>query len=82
MATHESISKQDAASAERATKDGPKVARTPAEVAINLQKTAGNRAVSRMLARAKAHPDPEHKEEMVPDRVFDGIMKFNPPKPK
>lgn len=82
MATHEHLSKPDAKGAERAAQSGPKVARTQAQVALNLQRTAGNRSAARMLARFKPHPDPEHKEEVVPDSAWEGLMKFSPPKPK
>ena len=83
MATHDHAAKPGAKDAPRAaTPGGPKVARTQAQVALNLQQAAGNRAAARMLSRFKAHPDPEHKEEMVPDVAWEGIMKFAPPKPK
>ena len=82
MATHEHSAHTPAKPAERTAGADRKVARSPAQIALNLQKSAGNRAAARTLARFKAHPDPEHKEELVPDAAWEGIMKFDPPKPK
>ena len=52
---------------------------TPAE-ALFLQRTAGNRAASRKLARWTKHPDPDKKGVLLPDVVADEYLRFNPPK--
>lgn len=52
---------------------------TPAE-ALQLQRTAGNRAATRALARWTKHPDPEKKGVIVPDVVAEQFERFNPPK--
>jgi len=48
--------------------------------AATLQRLAGNRATSRVLARWIKHPDQEKKGVMVPDVVADEFVRFNPPK--
>jgi hypothetical protein len=58
-----------------ARKPGP----SPAQ-ALALQRTAGNRAAARTLARYVKHPDPEQKGVMVPDISAEEFTRFNPPK--
>ena len=48
--------------------------------ALTLQRLAGNRVTSRVLARWTKHPDQEKKGVMVPDVVADEFVRFNPPK--
>jgi hypothetical protein len=48
--------------------------------ALALQRSAGNRATSRLLARWIKHPDAEQKGVMVPDSVAADFTHFNPPK--
>jgi hypothetical protein len=48
--------------------------------AIALQRSAGNRAAGRMLARWTAHPDKEQKGVMVADSSAAEYARFNPPK--
>jgi hypothetical protein len=45
-----------------------------------LQRSAGNRAAGRVLARWIKHPDPEQKGVMVPDSAAEDFERFNPPK--
>ncbi len=52
---------------------------TPAQ-ALALQRLAGNRATSQILARWTAHPDSAKKGAMVPDGVAAEYLRFNPPK--
>jgi hypothetical protein len=52
---------------------------SPAQ-ALALQRTAGNRAAMRALARWIKHPDQEQKGVMVPDSVADEYTRLNPPK--
>jgi hypothetical protein len=52
---------------------------TPAE-ALFLQRSAGNRAAARTLARWAKHPDPDKKGVLLPDVVADEYLRFNPPK--
>jgi hypothetical protein len=54
--------------------------RSGAAAAIALQRTVGNRAAARVLARWTKHPDPEKKGVMVPDVVASEYNRFNPPK--
>ena len=56
---------------------------TPAQalaLALALQRVAGNRATSQILARWTAHPDSAKKGAMVPDGVAAEYLRFNPPK--
>ena len=53
--------------------------RTTAARAIALQRSVGNRAARRMLARWTKHPDPEQKGVMVPDVSAAEYGRFNPP---
>ena len=55
-------------------------AKTTAARALALQRSAGNRAARRMLARWTKHPDPEQKGVMVPDVSAADYGQFNPPK--
>jgi len=58
-------------------------ARGPATVAaraLALQRSAGNRAAGRVLARWTKHPDAEQKGVMVPDSSAAEYAHFNPPK--
>ena len=48
--------------------------------ALALQRTAGNRATGRILARWTKHPDAEQKGVMVPDSSASAYGYFNPPK--
>jgi hypothetical protein len=48
--------------------------------ALALQRSAGNRAAARVLARWTKHPDPEQKGVMVPDSSAAEYAHFNPPK--
>jgi hypothetical protein len=52
---------------------------TTAARALSLQRSAGNRAARRMLARWIKHPDPEQKGVMVPDVSAAEYGRFNPP---
>ncbi len=56
-------------------KPNPIVAR-----ALALQRSAGNRAAGRVLARWTAHPDKEQKGVMVADSSAAEYTHFNPPK--
>jgi len=51
---------------------------SPAE-AIALQRSAGNRATARMLARWSAHPDKEKKGILLTDAAVGEFNRFNPP---
>lgn len=53
---------------------------TVAARALALQRSAGNRAAGRMLARWTKHPDSEQKGVMVPDSSAAEYTHFNPPK--
>jgi hypothetical protein len=55
-------------------------AKTTAARALALQRSAGNRAARRVLARWTKHPDPEQKGVMVPDSSASAYGYFNPPK--
>lgn len=48
--------------------------------ALALQRSAGNRAARRTLARWVKHPDAEQKGVMVPDSSAAEHTRFNPPK--
>ena len=48
--------------------------------ALAVQRSAGNRAAGRILARWIKHPDPEQKGVMVPDSSAEDFERFNPPK--
>lgn len=50
--------------------------------ALLLQRLAGNRVTSRVLARWTKHPDAEKKGVMVPDVVAEEFLRFNPPSNK
>ena len=52
---------------------------TPAQ-ALALQRSAGNRATGRALARWAAHPDKDKKGALVPDAVAAEYLRYNPPK--
>lgn len=54
---------------------------SPAQ-ALALQRAAGNRAATRVLARWTKHPDEKQKGVMVPDRVAEDLLHFNPPQNK
>jgi hypothetical protein len=49
-------------------------------LALALQRTAGNRATRRALARWTKHPDATKKGIVVPDVVAAEFTRFNPPK--
>lgn len=73
-----------AAPAARAAAPGPSPrggAPTPAQ-ALALQRTAGNRATGRILARWVKHPDPDKKGVMVPDSSSEAFLALNPPQNK
>jgi hypothetical protein len=53
---------------------------TVAARALALQRSAGNRAAARVLARWTKHPDAEQKGVMVPDSSAAEYTRFNPPK--
>jgi hypothetical protein len=53
---------------------------TVAARALALQRSAGNKAAGRMLARWAVHPDKEQKGVMVPDSSAAEYTHFNPPK--
>jgi hypothetical protein len=55
------------------------VPRGARSAAIALQRTAGNRVTSRILARWIKHPDDEKKGVVVPDVVAAEYTRFNPP---
>ncbi|HEY1517918.1 MAG TPA: hypothetical protein VGF91_15950 [Solirubrobacteraceae bacterium] len=57
----------------------PTSAPTPTQ-ALALQRMAGNRATSQILARWTAHPDSAKKGALVPDVVAAEYLRFNPPK--
>lgn len=59
---------------------GPALGASTAARALTLQRFAGNRVTSRMLARWIKHPDKDKKGVMVPDVVADEFARFNPPK--
>jgi hypothetical protein len=59
---------------------GPTPGASAATRALTLQRFAGNRVTSRMLARWIKHPDQDKKGVMVPDVVADEFVRFNPPK--
>jgi hypothetical protein len=52
---------------------------SPAQ-ALALQRTVGNRAATRTLARWTAHPDKEKKGQFLPDSAGAEYLRFNPPK--
>ena len=52
---------------------------SPAQT-LALQKTAGNRAAIKALARWTAHPDKDKKGELMPDAMAAEYLRFNPPK--
>jgi hypothetical protein len=54
--------------------------RSPATAVLALQRSAGNRAAGRVLARYVKHPDKEKKGIMVPDVSAKEYDYFNPPK--
>lgn len=47
--------------------------------ALRLQRSAGNRAVVRMLSRWAAHPDQDKKGQFVSDQMAADWNRFNPP---
>jgi hypothetical protein len=53
---------------------------TMAARALALQRSAGNKAAGRVLARWAAHPDKEQKGVMVADSSAAEYTHFNPPK--
>jgi hypothetical protein len=53
---------------------------TVAARALALQRSAGNKAAGRVLARWAVHPDKEQKGVMVPDSSAAEYTHFNPPK--
>jgi hypothetical protein len=59
----------------RARNGGPSPAR-----ALTVQRSAGNRAAGRILARWVKHPDPKQKGVVVPDSTAEEFTRFNPPK--
>lgn len=77
---------QEAAPERRSAKrppsaDGP--ARSPSPTAVRalaLQRTIGNRATGRILARWIKHPDEEEKGVMITDSGAAEYLRFNPPK--
>jgi hypothetical protein len=67
--------------ARSATPGAPARQRGPSPAqALELQRMAGNRAASRVLARYIKHPDKEKKGVMVPDSSAAEYDHFNPPK--
>ena len=51
---------------------------TPAQ-ALALQRSAGNRAAGRALARWAAHPDKAKKGQLMTDEMAAEFSRFNPP---
>jgi hypothetical protein len=49
-------------------------------IVLALQRTVGNRAARRALARWTKHPDATKKGIVVPDVVAAEFTRFNPPK--
>jgi hypothetical protein len=47
--------------------------------ALGLQRTAGNRAATRVLSRWAAHPDKDKKGVLLPDEMAAEFLRFNPP---
>jgi len=47
--------------------------------ALAIQRTAGNRALTRMLARWAADPDQNKKGALMPDAIAAEYNRFNPP---
>ena len=47
--------------------------------ALALQRAAGNRAVTRALARWSAHPDKDKKGALMTDAIAAEYNRFNPP---
>jgi hypothetical protein len=77
--------------AAKADQPGPREQRSPSPAgalprhaahALALQRTAGNRATARALARWAKHPDEEKKGVMVPDVVASDFLRLNPPSNK
>jgi hypothetical protein len=62
-------------------KPARRVAPSPGQV-FALQRLAGNRASTRMLARWTAHPDKAKKGAMLPDSVAAELLRFSPPQNK
>jgi hypothetical protein len=52
---------------------------TPTQ-ALDLQRSVGNRAAARQLARWAAHPDKDKKGQFLPDSAAADYNRFNPPK--
>jgi len=50
-----------------------------AESIIALQRSAGNRATARALARWAAHPDKDKKGKFMTDGMAEEWARFNPP---
>ncbi len=65
----------------RSPAPGPAGGTLPAQV-LALQRTAGNRAAGRTLARWAAHPDKDKKGVLMSDEAADGYNRFNPPMSK
>jgi hypothetical protein len=77
--------------AAKADQPSPREQRSPSPVgtlprhaaqALALQRTAGNRATARVLARWVKHPDEEKKGVMVPEVVASDFLSLNPPSNK
>lgn len=51
---------------------------SPAD-ALSLQRTIGNRAATRMLARWAPHPDKDKKGQFMTDEMATDWNRFNPP---
>ena len=49
------------------------------ESIIGLQRSAGNRATARALARWAAHPDKDKKGQFMTDGMAEEWSRFNPP---
>ncbi|MGA2009341.1 MAG: hypothetical protein ABSH51_02230 [Solirubrobacteraceae bacterium] len=58
---------------------GPRSVSRASERALALQRAAGNRATTQVLARWSAHPDKDKKGVLMPDAMAAEFVRFNPP---
>jgi hypothetical protein len=63
----------------RAQSSPARSARPTPTQALALQRTAGNRAATRVLSRWAAHPDKDKKGVLLPEAMAAEFVKFNPP---
>jgi hypothetical protein len=73
----------DASAPDRAARPAPaRQERTLQTKALELQRAAGNRAASRVIARWIKHPDDKKKGVMMADEAADAYNHFNVPQNK